>query len=186
MTEVYDSTGTNKVTIHYNDTATTKIDWITDALGYQTTFLYADASNPLRITGVQEPAQFAIPPAQPRTATFAYYPSGQLQAITDEIGIESTFTYSTDGSNFIMSLQTPYGTSQMDRFRASPPVRKPPSKIGCGIPMPGKRTPPMSAQARTHRRLLVCLAIAAPSCRSLNTTPLEGRRKHRPAGARHE
>ena len=114
MTEVYDSTGSNKVTVHYDDTATTKIDWITDALGYQTTFLYADPSYPLRITGIQEPAQFAVPPAQPRTATFTYYPdpSGQLQTITDEIGIQSTFTYSSDGLNFITSLQTPYGTSQ--------------------------------------------------------------------------
>lgn len=110
MTELYDATG-NKLTIHYDETASTKIDWITDALGHQTTLIYADPDDPLRITGVQEPVEFAVPPGGPRTASFTYQ-NGRLQTITDELGIQSTFTYSTDGTNFITALETPYGTSQ--------------------------------------------------------------------------
>src|SRR4029077_11605578 len=39
------------------------------------------------------------------------YTNGVLTSITDPIGIQSLFTYSPTGTNFIQTLQTPYGTS---------------------------------------------------------------------------
>ena len=53
---------------------------------------------------------------QPRSRT---YPNGELQTITDEIGIESTFTYLSDGSHFIHFLDTPYGRSTFTTGRAA-------------------------------------------------------------------
>jgi RHS repeat-associated protein len=79
---------------------------ITDALGNVTALSYEQSNEPLKITKVREPFQAG------RFAQFMYNPSGQLATITDEIGIQSIFTYTTDGTNFINSLQTPYGTSQ--------------------------------------------------------------------------
>src|SRR5207244_8713341 len=46
-----------------------------------------------------------------RYATSAYNARVQHATITDEIGIQSTLTYATDGTNFITSLQNPYGTT---------------------------------------------------------------------------
>ena len=79
---------------------------ITDALSNVTALSYEQSNEPLKITKVTEPFQAG------RFAQFMYNPSGQLATITDEIGIQSIFTYTTDGTNFINSLQTPYGTSQ--------------------------------------------------------------------------
>src|SRR5207248_7469710 len=78
---------------------------ITDALGHATTLSYEFASDTLTITKVTEPSTTA------RFATFDYNGNGQLETITDEIGIQSRFTYATDGTSFISSLQTPYGTT---------------------------------------------------------------------------
>jgi RHS repeat-associated protein len=110
MTSVCDPTG-NCVSLSYD--ATFRITALTDALGYVTTPLYEDNNNPLRVTGVREPSQFGT-----RRATFAYDGSGRLQSITDEIGIQSQFTYSGN-TTFIDSLQTPYGTSHFSSGETS-------------------------------------------------------------------
>ena len=102
MTHWLDPAG-NAVTIGYD--ASFRVTTITDALGQVTSIAYELAGDPLKITKVTEPFSTG------RYATFTYNVSGQLASITDEIGIQSIFTYAEDGSNFITSLQTPYGTS---------------------------------------------------------------------------
>src|SRR5207302_10626629 len=82
-----------------------RITAITDALGQITSLSYELSGDPLKITKVTEPFPTG------RYATFAYNANGQLVSITDEIGIQSVFTYTTGGTNFITSLQTRYGTS---------------------------------------------------------------------------
>src|SRR5205823_654273 len=103
MTQVVDPAG-NAVTIGYDSTF--RVTTLTDALGQQppTTISYELPDDPLKITQVTE--QFPTG----RFAKFSYT-NGQLTTITDEIGIQSIFTYAPDGTNFITSLQTPYGTS---------------------------------------------------------------------------
>ena len=105
MTEYWDAAG-QKATVDFQSTSSLLINSITDALGYQTMFLYDSPNYPFRIHQIKEPTQFGT-----RSAIFNYDSSGRLQSITDEIGIQSVFTYSTDGTNFIKSLQTPYGTT---------------------------------------------------------------------------
>ena len=102
MTQWVDPAG-NDVTIGYDGSF--RVTALTDALGQVTTIAYELPSDPLKITKVTEPFPTG------RYASFAYNGNGQLTAITDEIGIQSIFTYTIDGSNFITSLQTPYGTS---------------------------------------------------------------------------
>ena len=102
MTQWVDPAG-NAVTIGYDPSF--RVTTITDALGQVTTLSYELPSDALKITKVTEPFPTG------RYATFAYNASGQLASITDEIGIQSILTYATDGTNFITSLQTPYGTT---------------------------------------------------------------------------
>jgi RHS repeat-associated protein len=104
MTEVWDAAG-NKATIDFHDASSLKIDSITDALGFKTTFSYDAPGDVFRITKVTEPTQFGT-----RFATLDYDLYGRLTTITDEIGIQSIFTY-TPGIDSIASLQTPYGTT---------------------------------------------------------------------------
>jgi RHS repeat-associated protein len=105
LTEVWDSAG-NKATIDFHDSSSLVVDSITDALGYKTTFTYDAPTHPFRIHQIKEPIEFGN-----RSALFEYDSSGRLQTITDTIGIKSIFNYSTDGTNFITSLQNPYGTT---------------------------------------------------------------------------
>jgi len=101
MTQVVDATG-NAATINYD--STNRVLSVTDATGQRSvTFSYGLSGDPLKITTVTDPFG--------RSALFNYNTIGQLASITDPIGIQSIFAYSTDGTNFITSLQTPYGTS---------------------------------------------------------------------------
>src|SRR5437016_5804291 len=102
MTQWIDPAG-NAVTIGYDSNF--RVVTITDALGQVTTLSYELPDDQLKITKVTEPFPTG------RYATFTYNANHQLTTITDEIGIQSTFTYSNDGTNFINSLQTPYGSS---------------------------------------------------------------------------
>jgi len=111
MTQWIDPAG-NAVTIGYDSSF--RINTITDALGQVTTLSYELAGDPLKITKVKEPFPTG------RTATFTYNGNGQLTMITDEIGIQSKFTYAADGTNFITSLQTPYGTSNFATGQTGP------------------------------------------------------------------
>ncbi|HAF15738.1 MAG TPA: hypothetical protein DCK99_19005 [Blastocatellia bacterium] len=101
MTQWVDPAG-NAVTLSFDSSF--RITTITDALGQVTTLSYELSGDPLKITKVAEPFPTG------RSATFTYT-NGQLTTITDEIGIQSIFTYAADGTNFISSLQTPYGTN---------------------------------------------------------------------------
>ena len=110
MTESVDPTG-NAATIGY-DTAF-RVITIADALGQISTISYELPGDPLKITKIVEPFPTG------RVATFSYNVNGQLTSITDEAGIRSVFTYAADGSNFITSLQTPYGTSNFTTGQSS-------------------------------------------------------------------
>jgi RHS repeat-associated protein len=110
MTQWVDPVG-NAVTIGYD--ASLRVTNITDALGQATTVAYELAGDPLKVTKVTEPFPTG------RSASFAYNGIGQLVTITDEIGIQSHFTYAADGSNFITSLQTPYGVSNFATGQSS-------------------------------------------------------------------
>jgi RHS repeat-associated protein len=101
MKQIVDPAG-NAVTIGYD--IKFRVSTLTDALGYQTTLWYEQPDDPWKITKVTEPFSTG------RYAAFSYT-NGQLTTITDEIGIQSVFTY-MPGTTFIQSLHTPYGTSQ--------------------------------------------------------------------------
>ena len=98
MTRMIDPAG-NSVSIGYDDSF--RVTTITDALGQVTTVSYELATDPLKITKVTDPFG--------RFATFQYE-NGKLKTITDEIGIQSQFTY-LPGTDSIDSLTTPYGTT---------------------------------------------------------------------------
>jgi len=99
MTQMADPAG-NAAAIGYDSSF--RITTLTDALGGITTLAYELAGDPLKVTKVTDPFG--------RFATFQYL-SGNLSIITDEIGIQSQFTYSR-GTDSIDSLTTPYGTTQ--------------------------------------------------------------------------
>ena len=101
MTQWVDPAG-NAVTLSFDSSF--RITTITDAVGLVTTLSYELSGDPMKITKVAEPFPTG------RSATFTYT-NGQLTTITDEIGIQSIFTYAADGTNFISSLQTPYGAT---------------------------------------------------------------------------
>lgn len=98
MTQVVEPAG-NAVSIGYD--ASFRVTTITDALGQITNLSYELAGDPLKITKVTDPFG--------RFATFQYS-AGKLATITDEIGIQSQFTYLA-GTDSIDSLTTPYGTT---------------------------------------------------------------------------
>jgi len=114
LTQIVDSKG-NAVTMDYY-TGTTRLHYVTDALGQQTTFQYLSdsASDPgyYLITKVTDPFG--------RYASFTYS-GGQLQSITDAAGNLSQFSYGVNAQHsidsgipldsFISTLQTPYGST---------------------------------------------------------------------------
>jgi RHS repeat-associated protein len=122
MSSVRDPQG-NAVTIQYD--ANPRMVSITDAIGQVTTICYNDSyltnskcafplfGNPpsnLQVTQVVDPFT--------RSAFFRYDPlpiamggTGHLLSIIDVLGIQSNFSYQT-GTDWITSLQTPYGTTQ--------------------------------------------------------------------------
>jgi len=98
LTSVVDSAG-NAVTLSYDSGF--RLISITDSLGQSTVLSYDDQDQPLRVTKVTDPFG--------RYASFGYTGS-ELSSITDPVGIESQFHY-TDGTDFIDSMTTPYGTT---------------------------------------------------------------------------
>lgn len=71
---------------------------IADALNQVSTIEY-ELSDGLKISGISDPFG--------RTASFSYNSLGQLDSITDVIGLQSRFAYG-DG-DFVSTLRTPYG-----------------------------------------------------------------------------
>src|SRR6266404_3948225 len=99
MTQMVDAAG-NAATINYD--GSNRVTSVTDATGQRSvTFSYELSGDSLKITKVTDPFG--------RYAVFGYT-NGQLTSITDPIGIQSQFGYAS-GTDFINSLQTPYGTS---------------------------------------------------------------------------
>lgn len=98
MTQLVDAAG-NAVNIGYD--ASFRVTTVIDALNQVTNLSYELPADPLKITKVADPFG--------RFAMFEYT-NGHLTRITDEIGIQSQFTY-TPGTNSIDSLTTPYGTT---------------------------------------------------------------------------
>jgi RHS repeat-associated protein len=105
LTQVVDPAGN---AVSYTFDSNMRMVAVTDALGQVTTLSYAstNSTNALfyKITQVTDPFG--------RHASFAYSSSGQLTNITDIIGINSSFTYTND---FIIALNTPYGTTTFAR-----------------------------------------------------------------------
>jgi RHS repeat-associated protein len=77
---------------------------VKDGIDQVTTLSYENASDPMKITKVTDPFG--------RFATLEYNVAGQLESITDVIGIQSSFAYGP--GDFVNALTTPYGTT---RFR---------------------------------------------------------------------
>ncbi|HTB81290.1 MAG TPA: RHS repeat-associated core domain-containing protein [Opitutaceae bacterium] len=100
LTKVIDPSG-NALTLNYDDQM--RLFSVTDAMG-QVTTLYYENSDPLKLTKVKDPFN--------RTTLLAYNAAGQLSQITDMLGLVSQLSYATDGSDFITSMTTPYGTSK--------------------------------------------------------------------------
>jgi RHS repeat-associated protein len=100
LTQIIDPSG-NALAFSYDSSA--RLLAVTDALGQVTTLSYNLASDPLKLTQVTDPFG--------RSTQLNYNSNGQLTSITDMLGLTSQFTYSTDGSDFITNLTTPYGTS---------------------------------------------------------------------------
>src|SRR5438045_4914685 len=98
MTQWVDPAG-NAVTLSFDSSF--RITTVTDALGLVTSLSYELPGDSLKITKVTDPFG--------RYAVFGYT-KGRLTSITDPIGIQSQFSYAS-GTDFINSLQTPYGTS---------------------------------------------------------------------------
>ncbi len=102
LTKVTDPQG-NAVELNYDSQF--RLTSIKDAGDRYTTFSYELSGDPLKITKITDPFN--------RQAAFTYT-DGKLTKITDTLGIESAFTYSTistEGTGFIKTLTTPYGTT---------------------------------------------------------------------------
>lgn len=97
LSRVEDAVG-NVVSLAYDSSF--RLMTIADALGKQTSVNYDLVADPLKITSVE---------VDGRTAFFGYNSNGELESITDPVGIQSSFDYSID--HFIDSLTTPYGTT---------------------------------------------------------------------------
>ena len=98
MTQIIDPAG-NAVSIGYD--ASFRVTTITDALSQVTNISYELPGDSLKVTKVSDPFG--------RFATFEYT-NGLLTRITDEIGIQSQFTY-TAGTDSMETVTTPYGTT---------------------------------------------------------------------------
>ena len=103
LSAVIDPQG-NRETFSYSQTNGVRLAKITDAVGKTTTFSYGLAEDPSKVTRITDPYG--------RSASFTYttVKPYHLASITDTIGISSRFTYAS-GSDFISSMQTPYGVS---------------------------------------------------------------------------
>jgi RHS repeat-associated protein len=106
LSDVVDPQG---LSVHLTYDAQFRIVSLTDAIGQVTTLSYEHASDPLKITKITDPFG--------RFATFTYNTAGQLASITDAIGLTSTFEYGQN--DFIMGMNTPYGTTT---FRMEDPL----------------------------------------------------------------
>ena len=101
----------NALTFEYDlDLTLLRLTKIIDPLG-QVTDIFYEHADPYKITKVEDPFG--------RQATFTYNAEGQLETITDVIGLVSSFEYGLN--DFITALVTPYGrtTFAMGEFEVN-------------------------------------------------------------------
>ncbi|MDP9120205.1 MAG: hypothetical protein M3O15_02370 [Acidobacteriota bacterium] len=109
LTSVSDPAG-NTVRLTW-DPATSRLTSIDDALGQRTTLMYGLSGDIYKITAVTDPFG--------RQALFQYA-AGELQSVTDAVGMSSSFTYGPAtfdpslAADFLSSMTTPYGTTTFD------------------------------------------------------------------------
>jgi len=109
LSKVVDPQG-NAVTLEYDTTYTSRLQYIHDATGLSTKFFYTYPEEPYLVTRVEDPYG--------RAAVFSYANVSsaiRLKDIEDVYGIVSSFGY--DSSGGITELTTPYGTTN---FKLSP------------------------------------------------------------------
>jgi RHS repeat-associated protein len=125
LTQIVDSTGST-VMLTYGSYS--RLKFIDDALGMRTTFMYDQdspvGSGDLAITTSRRIARVVDPFG--RTARFEYDQAGRLSAITDIIGLRSSFAYGAN--DFIESMTTPYGTTRFSTGLLDKPNPADPSK----------------------------------------------------------
>jgi YD repeat-containing protein len=104
LTQIKDPQG-NTLTLKYTKSGgQVVLSSLTDATGRDTHFLYNSPQSPLLISQITDPFL--------RSAYLQYNDSGQLESITDVLGIASTFHYNSSG--LVDAMTTPYGTTQFD------------------------------------------------------------------------
>lgn len=107
LTEVRDPLG-RKVTISYGvpglPASFVRVSKLTDAVGLETTLEYFGLTDPSSALLKKVTDPFG------RTAQFEYDNSGNLNAITDCVGLRTTFVY-PNGSDRMTSMELPYETS---------------------------------------------------------------------------
>ena len=82
---------------------------VVDAIGQVSTLSYNEASDPNKISSISDPFG--------RQSTLTYNAAGQLESITDTLGLTSRFSYGDD--DFVTTLTTAYGATT---FRAETPA----------------------------------------------------------------
>ncbi|MEQ1747966.1 MAG: RHS repeat-associated core domain-containing protein [Prosthecobacter sp.] len=127
LTKITDAFGL-AVTITYIQDGSNRINYVTDAAGTVTKFLYQGAGTGLKIAHMvteYDTATFPVTPqpaaaavtlilAAHRHADFSYDPEGRLQSITDCIGLVSSFTYDDFDLEAVNKLTTPYGDTTFE------------------------------------------------------------------------
>ncbi len=125
LTQATDPYG-NSVNLTYD--ASMRLVTITDPVGQQTTLSYGLSGDPYKLTAVTDPFG--------RQAVFQYA-NGELQSITDAVGMTSSFTYGPLATeppgplctgafgvptDFMNAMTTPYGTTSFGMGEAPPCV----------------------------------------------------------------
>lgn len=100
--------------VHFNFGGDLILDSVSDYTGATTLFAYEKPGFPKLITKVTDPFG--------RTAVMEYDASGRLIAITDALGMRSSFDYK-GGSTFIQKMTTPYGETTFSYSRPALGVR---------------------------------------------------------------
>lgn len=142
MTQSVDPQG-NSLSFEYD--AQMRLISVTDAIGQVTTLKYDHPTDPHKITSVTDPFE--------RVCSLEYE-GDFLAAVTDVIGLRSTFDYQPNG--FPMNMTTPYGTTTFRKLQEniglvrSLEVEDPNgdrervmyNDSATGSPLPGNHTPP--------------------------------------------
>lgn len=97
LSQVIDPQG-NALTLSYDGQM--RLVSLTDATGRQTTFSYNQPANPLLVTKITDPFG---------RSAILNYSYGNLESITDILGLTSSFTYDTN--LLVDAMATPYGTT---------------------------------------------------------------------------